>query len=228
MPSGSKRRASGTASSPRSWTSRTGARGSTRSDMRRRRRAAARYQRGTVRDVKSGEHSAPGDGGDDGDARRPILRARARFESGFRHRGRPYCPHTPLQVPSMPKTPARNRRRSGGGVDYWRGARQHQSPRFCLRLVGAARAGRHAERLAAPSDEKRRSGPALALHGGCRANASFDFGRLAASALGSGPRRCADGAPQSPAVARACVWSLRTDVASMSSQSCRGACCSGL
>jgi hypothetical protein len=63
---------------------------------------------------KSGEQSAPGDGGDDGDARRPILRARARFESGFRHRGRPYCPHTPLQVPSMPKTPARNRRRSGG------------------------------------------------------------------------------------------------------------------
>jgi hypothetical protein len=52
MPSGSKRRASGTASSPRSWTSRTGARGSTRSDMRRRRRAAARYQRGTVRDVQ--------------------------------------------------------------------------------------------------------------------------------------------------------------------------------
>jgi hypothetical protein len=35
----------------------------------------------------------------------------------------------------------------GGGVTYWRGARQHQSPRICLRLDSALSAARHANAL---------------------------------------------------------------------------------
>jgi hypothetical protein len=111
---------------------------------------------------KSGEQSAPGDGGDDGDARRPILRARARFESGFRHRGRPYFPHTPLQVPSMPKTPARNRRRSRGRCCLLAGRTTAPISRFCLRLLAAlstALRGAAAYRLCACS---RRFGVSMA------------------------------------------------------------------
>jgi hypothetical protein len=90
---------------------------------------------------KSGEQSAPrGRRGRRG-ARRPILRARARFESGFRHRGRPYLPHTPLQVPSMPETPARNRRRSRGRCCLLAGHTTAPISRFCLRLLPALRLG---------------------------------------------------------------------------------------